>query len=77
MPETAPLSTPTAASVAEVVRDTAARLRGAGIADPKWMPTLLVAHVLESSRGGVQAAAIRGDRMPASAIHFPRPPRGP
>lgn len=67
MPETAPLSTPPAASVAEVVRDTAARLRSAGITDPQVDAELLVAHVVESSRGGVQAAAIRGDRMPAAA----------
>lgn len=67
MPETAPPPVPTAASVADVVRDTAARLGAAGVPDPQVDAELLVAHVLESSRGGVQAAAIRGDRMPESA----------
>lgn len=39
----------------------------AGIGDPRVDAELLVAHVLDTSRGAVQAAAIRGDRMPPAA----------
>ncbi len=67
MPETVTPPAPLAASVADVVRETVARLRGAGVADPQVDAELLIAHVMDSSRGGVQAAAIRGDRMPESA----------
>lgn len=66
MPETAPLPA-TTATVAEVVRDTVARLAAAGVPDAHVDAELLVAHVLHVSRGGVQAASIRGDRMPAAA----------
>lgn len=66
MPETAPLPA-TTATVAEVVRDTVARLAAAGVPDAHVDAELLVAHVLHVSRGGVQAASIRGDRMPEAA----------
>ncbi|BAJ73385.1 methylase of polypeptide chain release factors [Microbacterium testaceum StLB037] len=67
MRDTAPPSAPTAAPVAEVVRDLEARFSAAGIPDPRVDAELLVGHVLRTSRGGVQAAAIRGDRMPPAA----------
>jgi release factor glutamine methyltransferase len=67
MRETAPPPDPTALPVAEVLRDLEARFAVAGIPDPRVDAELLVGHVLQTSRGGVQAAAIRGDRMPASA----------
>ena len=54
-------------SVADIVRETAARLASAGIPDPQVDAELLLAHVLSTSRGGVQAAAIRGDRLPDAA----------
>lgn len=41
----------------------AARLAGAGIVDPSVDVELLAAFVLGTGRGGVQAAAIRGDRL--------------
>ncbi|CAN3701434.1 Release factor glutamine methyltransferase [Microbacterium sp. MM2322] len=66
MPETVPAPAPS--SVADVVRDTARRFGAAGVPDPQVDAELLVAHVLDSSRGGVQAAAIRGDRMPPPAV---------
>ncbi|WP_278101196.1 peptide chain release factor N(5)-glutamine methyltransferase [Microbacterium proteolyticum] len=53
--------------VADVVRATAARFAAAGIPDPQVDAELLVAHVLSTSRGGVQAAAVRGDRLSADA----------
>jgi release factor glutamine methyltransferase len=43
----------------------AARLAGVGIADPSVDAELLAAFVLGTGRGGVQAAAIRGDRLSA------------
>ncbi|WP_295836272.1 peptide chain release factor N(5)-glutamine methyltransferase [uncultured Microbacterium sp.] len=63
MPETSS-PPPAALRVADVVRDTVARLSTAGIPDPQVDAELLVAHVLDTSRGGVQAAAIRGDGFP-------------
>lgn len=66
MPET--LSPPPSLGlVADVVRDTARRFATAGVPDAQVDAELLVAHVLETSRGGVQAAAVRGDRMPDAA----------
>ncbi|MEZ3156269.1 peptide chain release factor N(5)-glutamine methyltransferase [Microbacterium sp. BWR-S6Y] len=53
--------------VSDVLRDTTERLRAAGVTDPQVDAELLLAHVLDSSRGGVQAAAIRGDRLPEAA----------
>lgn len=58
---------PADVSVDQTLRDTAARLAAAGVVDPRVDAELLVAHVLESSRGAVQAAAVRGDRMPPAA----------
>lgn len=66
-PPASPSASPTPASVAEVVRAVAARLAAAGVPDPQVDAELLLAHVLDASRGGVQAAAIRGDRMPEPA----------
>lgn len=54
-------------TVADVVRTTAERFASAGIPDPQVDAELLVAHVLSTSRGGVQAAAIRGDRLSVDA----------
>ena len=54
-------------TVADVVRATALRFASAGIPDPQVDAELLVAHVLSTSRGGVQAAAVRGDRLSADA----------
>lgn len=75
MPETAsaPAPAPAATSVVETVRATAARLASAGIPDAQVDAELLVGHVLETSRGGVQAAAIRGDRMPEFAVRVLAP----
>jgi release factor glutamine methyltransferase len=39
----------------------------AGVPDPQVDAEMLVAHVLDTSRGGVQAAAVRRDRMPPAA----------
>lgn len=58
---------PALPSVADVVRDTITRFASAGIPDPQVDAELLVAHVLATSRGGVQAAAVRGDRFPDAA----------
>ncbi len=44
----------------------AARLAEAGIADPAVDAELLAGFVLGAGRGGVQAAAIRGDRLSAA-----------
>jgi len=68
MRETAPPPASTAAPVAEIVRDLEARLAAAGVPDARVDAELLVGHVLQTSRGGVQAAAIRGDRMPPAAL---------
>jgi release factor glutamine methyltransferase len=64
MPEPAHSALP---SVADVVRDTITRFASAGIPDPQVDAELLLAHVLATSRGGVQAAAIRGDRLSDAA----------
>lgn len=44
----------------------ASRLGAAGIADPAVDAELLTAYVLGVGRGGVQAAAVRGDRLSAA-----------
>lgn len=54
-------------SVSHALRGAAERLAGSGIADPAVDAELLLGHVLGLSRGGVQAAAIRGDELPESA----------
>lgn len=53
--------------VSEVLRTAVARLAAAGVPDAQVDAELLLAHVLDTSRGGVQAAAIRGDAMPDAA----------
>lgn len=50
-------------ALAVVLREAAERLAAAGVADPGVDVELLAAHVLGTSRGGVQAAAIRGDAI--------------
>ena len=52
-----------APSVADALRTAADRLAAAGIADPAVDAELLAAFVLGGGRGGVQAAAIRGDTL--------------
>lgn len=52
--------------VADVRRDTVRRLTAAGVVDAVVDAELLIGHVLGMSRGGVQAAALRGDRMDAA-----------
>jgi release factor glutamine methyltransferase len=52
-----------APSVADALRSAADRLAAAGIVDPAVDAELLAAFVLGSGRGGVQAAAIRGDAL--------------
>ncbi|MEV4687775.1 peptide chain release factor N(5)-glutamine methyltransferase [Microbacterium sp. LWH3-1.2] len=51
--------------LSDALRSAAARLAEAGIADPAVDVELLAAFVLGTGRGGVQAAAIRGDRLTA------------
>ncbi|WP_342000695.1 peptide chain release factor N(5)-glutamine methyltransferase [Microbacterium sp. LWH7-1.2] len=51
--------------LSDALRRAAARLAEAGIADPSVDVELLAAFVLGTGRGGVQAAAIRGDRLTA------------
>ncbi|WP_106816102.1 peptide chain release factor N(5)-glutamine methyltransferase [Microbacterium timonense] len=51
--------------LSEALTRAASRLAGAGIADPLVDAELLTAVVLGSGRGGVQAAAVRGDRLTA------------
>ncbi|WP_426324450.1 peptide chain release factor N(5)-glutamine methyltransferase [Microbacterium sp. E-13] len=51
--------------LSDAVARSAARLAGAGIADPSVDAELLAAFVLGTGRGEVQAGAIRGDRMTA------------
>jgi release factor glutamine methyltransferase len=56
------MNTP-APSVADALRSAADRLAAAGIVDPAVDAELLAAFVLGSGRGGVQAAAVRGDTL--------------
>lgn len=58
------MSDASAPLIADLVRDAAARLSAAGIGDAQVDAELLAAHAWDSSRGAVQAAAIRGDRAP-------------
>jgi len=72
MPEPVP---PLASSVdvplADLLRSAGARLGRAGVGDPAVDAELLAAHVLGTSRGAVQGAAIRGDSIaPAEAAEF-------
>lgn len=52
-------------SLPDALRRAAARLGDAGIPDPAVDAELLAAFVLGTTRGGVQAAAIRGDALDA------------
>lgn len=67
MPATTPSATPEPRRVADALRDAVALLERARIPDPQVDAELLFAFVLDSSRGGVQAAAIRGDALPDDA----------
>ncbi|GAB3604190.1 peptide chain release factor N(5)-glutamine methyltransferase [Microbacterium aureliae] len=58
---------PPTESVATALESAVARLARAGIPDPRVDAELLVAHVLDTARGGVQAAAVRGDALPPAA----------
>jgi len=51
------------ATIRRALQRTARRLAEAGIADPMVDAELLVGHVLEMSRGAVQAAVVRGDAL--------------
>jgi release factor glutamine methyltransferase len=62
------LASPEDASLADVVRDAVARLARAAVPDPDVDAELLAAYVLGTSRGGVQGAAIRGDRIAPHAV---------
>ena len=53
-------------ALAAAIAHAAARLGAAGIADPAVDAELLAAFVLGLGRGGVQASAIRGDRIAAA-----------
>ncbi|MBD3943362.1 peptide chain release factor N(5)-glutamine methyltransferase [Microbacterium sp. NEAU-LLC] len=57
-----------ATPLAEAVRRAVDRLAAAGVPDPAVDAELLVAFVLGTGRGGVQAAAIRGDMLPPADI---------
>src|SRR6185437_5024062 len=48
-----------------LLRDAVAALAAAGVPDPRVDAELLAAHVISLSRGGVQAAAVRGDAVSA------------
>jgi len=50
-------------TLADAVRSAADRLARAGVPDAQVDAELLAAHVLRTGRGGVQAAAIRGDAL--------------
>ena len=55
-----------APTIALALRAATDRLAAAGVPDPGVDAELLLAHVLGTSRGGVQAAGIRGDRLAAT-----------
>ncbi|MDZ8171231.1 peptide chain release factor N(5)-glutamine methyltransferase [Microbacterium xanthum] len=64
-------SSPSPEPISVALRDAVAHLGRAGIADPVVDAELLLGHVLDLSRGGVQAAAFRGDELdPAAATRF-------
>jgi release factor glutamine methyltransferase len=48
-----------------LLRDAVASLAAAGVPDPRVDAELLAAHVMSLSRGGVQAAAVRGETVSA------------
>jgi release factor glutamine methyltransferase len=51
-----------------VITDAVAELSHAGITDPQVDAELLLGHVLGRSRGEVQAASLRGDRLDAASL---------
>ncbi|QKJ19900.1 peptide chain release factor N(5)-glutamine methyltransferase [Microbacterium hominis] len=61
------MSSPGPVPLAALLRAAAERLARAGIPDPLVDAELLVGHALGLSRGELQAAAIRGDAVPAQA----------
>jgi release factor glutamine methyltransferase len=61
-PDESPLLSQALSRAASVLAD-------AGVADPPVDAELLAAYVIGTGRGGVQAAAIRGDRLSASDAH--------
>ncbi|KRA22342.1 protein-(glutamine-N5) methyltransferase, release factor-specific [Microbacterium sp. Root61] len=67
MPSSDDTSSAPARPLSAVLRDASARLERSGILDPQVDVELLAAHVLEVSRGAVQAASIRGDDMTDAA----------
>lgn len=56
------------ATVRATLERSRARLARAGIADPMVDAELLLGHVLQVSRGAVQAAVVRGDALPSEAV---------
>lgn len=57
----APEVRPSSARLGDALRAAAERLAHAGVPDPQVDAELLAGHVLALGRGGVQAAAVRGD----------------
>jgi release factor glutamine methyltransferase len=60
-------SSPHPSTLAEALRRAVARLAEAGVPDPEVDAELLAAFVLGTGRGGVQAAAVRGDALDGEA----------
>jgi release factor glutamine methyltransferase len=72
-PDSSVISDVSAPSLRAAVRRAADRLGAANVPDPEVDAELLAAHVLGLSRGGVQAAAVRGDALrPAQAALLDR-----
>ncbi|PZU37065.1 MAG: peptide chain release factor N(5)-glutamine methyltransferase [Microbacterium sp.] len=72
-PDTSVISDVSAPSLRTAVRRAADRLSAAHVPDPDVDAEMLAAHVLGLSRGGVQAAAVRGDAVrPAQAALLDR-----
>jgi len=59
---------PTPIRLAAALRDAATALAAAGVPDPDVDAQLLAGHVLGLGRGGVQAAAIRGDELDTTHV---------
>lgn len=59
------------AVLGDLLRAGAERLAAAGVPDPVVDVELLAGHALDLARGGVQSAAVRGERVPAAvAAHL-------
>lgn len=67
MPDSSGPAASAPATLSDVLRDASERLARAGVPDPQVDAELLLAHVLRTSRGSLQAAAIRGDALPSEA----------